>query len=72
MPCLRRVSQLDQQGGGTQDEYAEMLMDLAEEAGEGGDGEEWVATHTNAAGARIELYDLTSNTCGRTSVRGIS
>ncbi|KWU41116.1 hypothetical protein RHOSPDRAFT_27839 [Rhodotorula sp. JG-1b] len=50
VPCLRRVSQLDQQGGSTQDEYAEMLMDLAEEAGEGGDGEEWVATHTNAAG----------------------
>ncbi|GAA5985157.1 hypothetical protein JCM10908_002548 [Rhodotorula pacifica] len=48
VPCLRRVSQLDQQGGGAHDEYAEMLMDLAEEAGDAADGDEWVATHTNA------------------------
>ncbi|GAA5891467.1 hypothetical protein JCM6882_004479 [Rhodosporidiobolus microsporus] len=51
VPCLRRVSQLGNQGGG-QDEYAEMLMSFAEEleAGEAGAGgeEDWVATHTNA------------------------
>ncbi|GJN93498.1 hypothetical protein Rhopal_006555-T1 [Rhodotorula paludigena] len=45
VPCLRRVSQLDQQGAAG-DEYAEMLMDLSAEAGDGDD--EWVATHTNA------------------------
>lgn len=33
-----------------------MLMDLAEEAGAGGDGEEWVATHTNAKGALTMSY----------------
>lgn len=60
VPCLRRVSQLGQQGGGArggsseQDEYAEMLMDLAAEAGEpGAEGEEWVATHTQARGTRL-------------------
>ncbi|POY76362.1 hypothetical protein BMF94_0559 [Rhodotorula taiwanensis] len=52
VPCLRRVSQLGQQTGAgglnAGDEYAEMLMDLAAEAGEaGGEGDEWVATHTN-------------------------
>ncbi|GAA5946571.1 hypothetical protein JCM10213_006633 [Rhodosporidiobolus nylandii] len=51
VPCLRRVSQLGNQGGG-QDEYAEMLMSFAEEleegeAGKGGE-DDWVATHTNA------------------------
>ncbi|GAA5852734.1 hypothetical protein JCM9279_003950 [Rhodotorula babjevae] len=49
VPCLRRVSQLGQQGGGAGDEYAEMLMDFAAEGGAPGDeGDEWVATHTNA------------------------
>ncbi|KPV73984.1 uncharacterized protein RHOBADRAFT_66693 [Rhodotorula graminis WP1] len=48
VPCLRRVSQLGQQGGAG-DEYAEMLMDFAEGGGAAGDeGDEWVATHTNA------------------------
>ncbi|GAA6007128.1 hypothetical protein JCM10207_001519 [Rhodosporidiobolus poonsookiae] len=51
VPCLRRVSQLGQQGGG-QDEYAEMLLSFADEleAGEAGKGgeDDWVATHTNA------------------------
>ncbi|GAA5825870.1 hypothetical protein JCM11251_000036 [Rhodosporidiobolus azoricus] len=51
VPCLRRVSQLGNQGGG-QDEYAEMLMSFAEEleagAAGGGGEEDWVATHTNA------------------------
>ncbi|GAA6041477.1 hypothetical protein JCM8097_001895 [Rhodosporidiobolus ruineniae] len=53
VPCLRRVSQLGNQGGG-QDEYAEMLMNFADEleaGGEGGPGgeDDWVATHTNAS-----------------------
>ncbi|GAA5912740.1 hypothetical protein JCM8208_004057 [Rhodotorula glutinis] len=49
VPCLRRVSQLGQQGGGAGDEYAEMLMDFAGGEGEKGEeGDEWVATHTNA------------------------
>ncbi|BGP42541.1 E2-like enzyme [Rhodotorula kratochvilovae] len=49
VPCLRRVSQLGQQGGAG-DEYAEMLMDFAAELdGEpGAEGDEWVTTHTNA------------------------
>ncbi|GAA5973168.1 hypothetical protein JCM11641_006303 [Rhodosporidiobolus odoratus] len=51
VPCLRRVSQLGNQGGG-QDEYAEMLLSFAEEldvgeAGKGGE-DDWVATHTSA------------------------
>ncbi|GAA6058254.1 hypothetical protein JCM3770_006081 [Rhodotorula araucariae] len=49
VPCLRRVSQLGQQGGAG-DEYAEMLMDFAAESGgePGAEGDEWVATHTHA------------------------
>ncbi|BGP26822.1 autophagy-related protein 3 [Rhodotorula toruloides] len=52
VPCLRRVSQLGQQGG-TTDEYAETLMHFTAELDEGevaaGDaGDEWVATHTSA------------------------
>ncbi|GAA5919364.1 hypothetical protein JCM5296_002275, partial [Sporobolomyces johnsonii] len=52
VPCLRRVSQLGQQGGG-QDEYAEMIMSFATEegvlSGASGDDDEWVATHTSSA-----------------------
>ncbi|BGP00493.1 Autophagy-related protein 3 [Rhodotorula toruloides] len=52
VPCLRRVSQLGQQGGAN-DEYAETLMHFTAELDEGevaaGDaGDEWVATHTSA------------------------
>lgn len=56
MPCLRRVSQLGQQGGhgNGQDEYAEMIMNFAEEEGvidrDGDEQDEWVATHTNSNG----------------------
>lgn len=54
VPCLRRVSQLGQQGGSAQDEYAEMIMNFAEEEGvidkDGDEQDEWVATHTNSNG----------------------
>ncbi|TNY22826.1 autophagocytosis associated protein [Rhodotorula diobovata] len=49
VPCLRRVSQLGQQAGGAPgDEYAEMLMAFADGDDDAEDGDEWVATHTNA------------------------